>query len=411
MRSTLRAHTVLLLLIAVVSAGSSACIALPELPFVPYQEESCAAGDFDCAPEILLSYIFYYSVAAAAVDTTEVCTPQQVGGNLQGCGALSISGRAITFAGGTGGYMDGVGTAAQFNNPQALATDGTFLYIADRQNHRIRKIELSTVTVSTVAGDGSAAFNDATGTSAQFNFPTGMTTDGTNLYVADRINHRIRKIDIATSAVTTLAGNGSAGFMDGVGTGAQVSFPAGVTTDGTYVYVADTSNNRIRRIDIATQTVTTIAGDGTGASVDGTGTGAQFSQPAGIAMDGTNLYVSDRTGDVIRKIEIATTVVTTLAGSGTGGYMDGTGTAAQFDTPEGLVTDGSAVYVAEEGNNRVRRVDLGTAEVTTVAGDGTSAVTDGTGSGAQFSQPYGITSDGAFLYVSDGFGDTIRRLD
>ena len=125
--------------------------------------------------------------------------------------------------------------------------DGTNLYVTDTLNHRIRKIVISTGAVTTLAGSSSGN-TDATGTSATFNYPKGITTDGTNLYVADQSNHRIRKIVISTGVVTTLAGS-SSGSTDATGTSASFSNPRGITTDGTNLYVADYNNDRIRKIE------------------------------------------------------------------------------------------------------------------------------------------------------------------
>jgi len=167
-------------------------------------------------------------------------------------------------------------------------------------NHRIRKIVISTGVVTTLAGSSQGS-TDATGTSASFYFPMGITTDGTNLYVADLINNRIRKIVITTGVVTTLAGS-SQGSTDATGTSARLYYPRAITTDGTNLYVADTNNHNIRKIVISTGVVTTLAGS-TAGSTDATGTSAKFSNPREITTDGTNLYVTDTLNHRIRKIE------------------------------------------------------------------------------------------------------------
>jgi len=157
--------------------------------------------------------------------------------------------------------------------------------------------------VTTLAGTGSSGSADnSTGTSASFNGPRGITTDGTNLYVADSDNHLIRKIVISTGVVTTLAGTGSNGSANGTGTSASFNYPNGIATDGTNLYVIDTNNHRIRKIVISTGVVTTLAGSSSG-STDATGTSASFNYPIGITTDGTNLYVSDQSNHRIRKIE------------------------------------------------------------------------------------------------------------
>ena len=143
-------------------------------------------------------------------------------------------------------------------------------------------------------GTNPPGYADGTGNTARFQFPYDMTTDGVNLYVADAQNHTIRQIAMATGAVTTLAGNGTIGDADGTSTGARFSSPTGITTDGTNLYIADTGNNKIRQIVIASGVVTTLAGPGPGTTtsgnVDATGTAARFNRPIGITTDGTNLY-------------------------------------------------------------------------------------------------------------------------
>jgi len=175
--------------------------------------------------------------------------------------------------------------------------------VADSLNHLIRKIVISTGVVTTVAGTGSSGSANGTGTSASFNYPYGITTDGTNLYVTDSGNHLIRKIVISTGAVTTVAGTGSSGSANGTGTSASFNSPFGITTDGTNLYVADSSNHLIRKIVISTGAVTTLAGTGSSGSANGTGTSASFNIPSRITTDGTNLYVADFDNHLIRQIE------------------------------------------------------------------------------------------------------------
>jgi len=307
----------------------------------------------------------------------------------------------------TAGTTDATGTAARFSTPYDITTDGTSLYVADQSNHRIRKIVISTGVVTTLAGS-TFGYTDGTGTAAQFNNPQGVTTDGTNVYVSDTSNNRIRKIVISTGVVTTLAGSGTAASVDGTGTAAQFNGPQGLTTDGSNLYVAESTGNKIRKIVISTGVVTTLAGSGTAASVDGTGTAAQFNTPFGITTDITNLYVTDLNGNKVRKIVISTGVVTTLAGS-TLGNTDGTGTAAQLNNPAGIVTDGTNLYLSDNGSRRIRKIVITTGVVTTLAGSSTGDV-DGTGTAARFNINNGITTDGTSLYVADAGNNKIRKI-
>ena len=196
----------------------------------------------------------------------------------------------------------------------------------------------------------------------KFGYPFDITTDGTNLYVVDTNCHTIKQIVIANGTATILAGTGSSGSANGVGTLASFYDPKGITTDGTNLYVADSDNNLIRQIVISTKAVTTLAGDGSQGSTDhATGTSASFNDPTGITTDGTNLYVADRDNHLIRQIVISTKAVTTLAGTGTGGNTNGAGSGAgsvaKFKDPVGITTDGIDLYVIEVSNHLLRKID------------------------------------------------------
>ena len=342
---------------------------------------------------------------------------------LSGCGlgtGEDVSGSTVTtFAGTAGSYGsdDGTGTEALFNSPSGVTTDGTNLYVADSGNNTIRKIVISSKKVSVFAGStsGDSGSDDGIGTTARFNNPFGIATDGKNLYIAEYSNHIIRKIVIASKMVTTLAGTPEVyGSADGTGTEALFNNPFGITTDGTNLYVAEYSNHTIRKIIIATGEVTTLAGTaGVYGYTNGTGTAALFNNPAGITTDGSSLYVADSGNHTIRKIVIATGEVTTLAGTaGAYGSTNGTGTGARFNNPFGIITDGTSLYIADTGNNNIRKLVIATGNVTALAGKaGASGTTDGTGTDARFNNPFGITIDGSKLYVADTGNNTIRKLD
>ncbi len=325
---------------------------------------------------------------------------------------LSLSTVVTTIAGtGSTGSADGTGTAASFNIPVGITTDGTNLFIADTFNHLIRKIVIGTVVVTTIAGTGTAGSADGTGTTATFNRPIGITTDRTNLYTVDMANNLVRKIVISTGVVSTFAGTGSSGSSNGTGTSASFNLPVGITTDGTNLYVADTDNHLIRMIVISTGVVTTIAGTGSSGSSNGTGTSASFNLPRGITTDGTNLYVGFGNNHLVRKIVISTGVVTTIAGTGTAGSSNGTGTSASFNDPSGITTDGTNLYVGDGENHLIRQIVISTGVVTTVAGTGSSGSVDGTGTGASISRPYAVTTDGTDLYVSEFGNHLIRKIE
>ena len=340
----------------------------------------------------------------------------QMGGSLQGA-ELSLTTEVTTLAGtGDSGTEDNTtGTGAKFYQPWDITTDGTNLYVADTKNHTIRQVVISTGAVTTLAGTAGSfgKIDNSTGTLAKFKQPWDITTDGTNLYVVDTSNHTIRQVVISTGAVTTLAGTAETpGNTDDNGTAASFKHPKGITTDGTNIYVADSSNNLIRQIVISTGAVTTLAGGGSGTSTDDTGTTASFRSPQGITTDGTNLYVADSYNHKIRKIVIDNATVTTLAGTGSSGSTDNTtGTSASFNEPLGITTDGTNLYVADTKNHLIRQIVISTRAVTTLAGTGSPGTTDNTtGTSASFYGPSGITTDGFNLYVADRSSSLIRRI-
>jgi hypothetical protein len=291
-----------------------------------------------------------------AIPSFTVAEPEQMGGSIQG-GLLSLSTAVTTLAGDSSGFANGTGTSASFRNPWGITTDGTNLYVADKDNHLIRQIVIATGVVTTVAGTADNGSSNGTGTAASFYEPLGITTDETNLYVVDSKNSLIRKIVISTGVVTTLAGTGSSGSSNGTGTSASFNQPSGITTDGTNLFLAEHNNNLIRKIVISTGVVTTLAGTGSSGSANGTGTSASFNNPYGITTDGTNLYVSDTYNHLIRKIVISTGVVTTLAGTGSSGSANGTGTSASFYKPYRITTDGTNLYVGDYGYSRIRQIE------------------------------------------------------
>jgi len=335
----------------------------------------------------------------------------QMGGSKQGK-ELSLTATKVvsTFVGSD--RSNDCSDETKFKNPFDITTDGTNLYVVDTDCHTIRQIVIANGTATILAGTGSSGSANGVGTLASFNQPKGITTDGTNLYVADSLNHLIRQIVIDNGSVTTLAGSGSFGSSNGVGTLAKFKRPYGITTDGTNLYVADTNSHTIRQIGIDNRSVTTLAGTVLdNGSANGTGTSASFYFPMGITTDGTNLYVADKDNDLIRQIVISTKAVTTLAGGGSGVGTDGTGTTASFNSPTGITTDGTNLYVAEHDNNKIRQIVIANRSVTTLAGTGTGGNTNGAGSVARFRNPAGITTDGIDLYVIEKGNHRVRKID
>ncbi len=341
-------------------------------------------------------------------------------------------GVVTTLAGlaGTYGSADGTGSAARFHPPEDVAVDGAGnVYVADTGNDTIRKITVAGV-VTTLAGQArevAVRSVDGVGSAVRFGALYGVAVDSAgNLYVADRSNYTIRKID-AWGVVTTLAGlAGLSGYVDGTGSAARFNYPQSVAVDSSgNIYVTEYGYNAIRKIT-AWGMVTTLAGQYAmepglsglpspvpNHSADGVGTAARFFGPDGVAVDQSgNVYVADTGNNTIRKVT-SNGVVTTLAGlAGSSGSIDGTGSAARFNYPRRVAVDGSGnVYVSDADNHVIRKVTT-SGVVTTLAGlAGASGSTDGTGSAARFQGPDGVAVDGAGnVYVADSDNYTIRKI-
>ncbi len=326
---------------------------------------------------------------------------------------------------GVGGSADGVGPAARFSDPSgvALSADGAIAVVADTQNHTIRTLVVATGVVTTLAGSPRAnGSTNGVGSAARFFHPEGvaLSADGMIALVADTDNHTIRKIVVATAEVTTLAGSpGSPGSANGTGNVVRFSSPGAVALAAGFALVADTGNHTIRRIDMTTGEVATLAGSpGSSGDADGAGATARFFSPRGVALsgDGALALVADTGNHTLRTLAVATGASATLAGSaGLPGSTDGAGDIVRFRYPRGvaLSTDGSSALVADFSNNVIRAITVATGVVTTLAGTpGSAGSSDGVGAGARFFYPAGIalSGDGATVLVADPDNQTLRRL-
>ena len=323
----------------------------------------------------------------------------------------------LNFAGSPGltGSTNGVGAAARFSYPNAVAVDAAGnSYVTDSNNHTIRKITAAG-TVSTLAGlAGTAGSTDGTGTAARFNNPSGLAVDvAGNVYVSDTNNHTIRKIT-AAGVVTTFAGvAGSPGNNDGPGTGAQFKYPHGLAVDtNNNVYVADTNNHLIRKINSA-RVVSTLAGTaGTHGSTDATGISAQFYFPNAVAVDALfNVYVADQFNHTIRKITSAGLTITLAGLAETSGSLDLTGSEARFNNPSGIAIDGSGnLYVTDTVNETIRKMTPAGNVTTLGSVAGLTGSVNGRGMNARFNAPYGIASTSTgLLYVADSNNNRITQ--
>lgn len=320
--------------------------------------------------------------------------------------------RVSTFAGsGVSASNDGAGVEACFYYPMGVAVDSAdYVYVVDRHNNKIRKISPSGI-VTTWAGSGIAGNTDGKGLDASFNWPYGIDLDvHGNAYVTDRYNNTIRKIT-PDGTVSTFAGSGAVGSADGLGTSASFNWPTGIALDSAdNILVADTYNNLIRKITPA-GAVTTIAGTGAIGTTDGEALQASFNVPTGLEPDASgNIWIADVNNNMIRKIS-ASGIVSTVAGTPERRFADGTGAAAGFFFPYSLIMDPAGDFlVADANNNRIRKVTK-EGVVSTIAGYGPSGSGDGEPMEASFSYPADVAYDSyGNIYVADAENNKIRKL-
>jgi sugar lactone lactonase YvrE len=328
-----------------------------------------------------------------------------------------------TVAGnGTAGYTGDAGpaTGAELNYPIGVAVDASGnLYIADAGNNRVCKADRAGV-ITTVAGNGVPGYTGDAGPAngAELNYPMGVAVDASgNLYIADTKNNRVRMVDRA-GIITTVAGTGAQGSSsNGPAISAELNQPTGVAVDKAgNLYIADNQNFCIRKVDTR-GSITTVAGNGTeGYGGDGgPATGAELDYPTGVAVDKAgNLYIADARNNRIRKVD-ARGIITTVAGNGIQGYGGdgGAATSSELNYPADVVFDASGnLYIADDGNNRIRKVDA-RGIITTVAGNGIQGYggDGGAATGAELNYPAGVAFDASGnLYIADIKSNRIRKV-
>lgn len=287
-----------------------------------------------------------------------------------------------------------------------------------RVSANFKMILASAAALTTLAVGASAMAQDlAAGVQSQtgprLDFPAGLATDGRAVYVANSRNNTIEAIDPASKSLRIVAGKlFQQGSNDGTGDSARFNSPDGMTINGQNLYLCDTNNSDIRQISVS-GTVTTVAGTANIAGTeDGTGSAAHFNLPTQIATDGTSLYVADSGNSSIRRITLADFKVKTIAGqSGTAGKTEGGADKSLFSGPRGIAVDKKAIYVADTGNDVIRMIDISSLQTSTLAGTGEEGDKDGPAMEAQFNNPGAICTDGAFLYVLDADNHSIRKID
>jgi trimeric autotransporter adhesin len=337
---------------------------------------------------------------------------------------VTAAGVISTVAGtGTSGYSGdgGLAATAQLNYPDSVAVDTAgILYIGDNNNYRVRKVTAAGV-ISTVAGNGAYGYSGDGGpaTTAQLSQLSGVAVDTAgNLYITDYQNNRIRKVT-AAGVISTVGGNGTKGFSGdgGPAFAAMLNYPEGMAVDTAgSLYIADTNNNRIRKVTAAGE-ISTIAGNGNwGYSGDGgPATIAWLNSPTGLAVDTAgNLYIADYANHRIRKVTVGG-IISTVAGNGSPGFSGdgGSATAAQLNCPNAVAVDAAGnLYIADRGNRRVRKVTVA-GMISTVAGNGSSGYSGdgGPATSAQLTYPAGVAVDAAGnFYIADSENHRIRRV-
>lgn len=338
--------------------------------------------------------------------------------NLKGATQRSwtVAARGLTLLAGRPegpGWKDGTGAAARFNTPTGVAVDGSgTFYVSDTFNHTLRKVT-ATGTLTTLAGTpGQAGTSDGTGPSAGFRLPAGLACDaGGNVYVADQQNHAIRKVTPA-GVTTTFAGQpGSAGSADGTGTAARFNAPAALAfTPGGDLLVSDYGNHTLRRVTPA-GVVTTLAGSaGASGAADGAGAATRFFYPRGLVVlgDGTAV-VADTWNHTLRKVSPAGLVSTFAGTAGASGIADGSGAAARFSFPTGLALDGAGELWVTDLSHRLRKVSPAGA-VTSVTDQAEAGWADGPAAASRFSDPRHLAFDGRGRLLLADSGNNLLRL-
>ena len=340
---------------------------------------------------------------------------------------VSATGLLTSVVGGGDSGFPGDGgpaSTAAVDFPRGVATHGDSLYIADTANTRIRRVDLLTNLISTVAGNGEFGYSGDNGpsTEAMLDRPDAVIVDSSgDLIISDTFNHRIRIVDSPSGMIRTIGGNGAQGFSGdgGPALAAAFNFPLGLAVDlEGNIFVVDSGNHRIRRINRENGIITTVAGSGAGFSGDGgPATAALLFRPSGVALDCEgNLYIADTGNDRIRRVEAASGIITTVAGTSDFGFSGdhGPATEARLNLPGDVTLDSEGnLLFSDSGNHRIRRVDWPSGIITTVAGTGgTGFSVDGLPAGeSSFFFPAGIAFDAdGNLYVADTLNDRVRGI-
>ena len=317
--------------------------------------------------------------------------------------AVGTSNRALAQEESTPAKQEAAQTGPRLDFPAGLVTDSRTVWVANSRNNTIIAIDIASRSAQVVAGETfKEGNNDGIGTSARFHSPDGETLVGRNLFIADTNNSDIRKLNLDTRTVSTAAGVANiAGTDDGPAGQAHFNLPTQLANDGNNVYITDSGNSTIRRLNLSDNNVKTIGGQAqqTGKD-DGPASKSTFNGPRGIATDGKYIYVADTGNDIIRKIDISTLETKTIAGTGEEGVNNGPGDKATFSNPGAMCINGSSLYVLDADNHAIRKIDTNTNEVSTL-----TLVNGHIGSGCV------VTADGHTLYYSDTTENSVQSTD
>jgi sugar lactone lactonase YvrE len=362
------------------------------------------------------------------------------------CFTRDISGKQLLFFG-SGGFSGdgGPATSARLSGPWGVAVDTSgSLFIADAQNNRIRRVDGTTGVITTVAGNSVCHSGACThgfsgdggpATTAELDHPVCVAVDADgNLFICDPFNARVRRVDHASGVISTVAGNGTKGFSGdgGPATSAELQAPTGAAVDRSgNLFIADSFNNRIRRVDKTTGIITTVAGGGTCCfgvrEKDGLATNARLDRPSAVLADASgNLFIAEPLlYNRVRRVDHASGIISTVAGASCprpfgscGPAFDGDGGPARdahLASPQGLAMDAAGnLFIADTGNHRIRRVDHTTGTIATVAGtDGRHfSGDDGPATSAELSFPTGLAVDAkGNLFISDAGANRVLRVE
>jgi trimeric autotransporter adhesin len=318
----------------------------------------------------------------------------------------------------------GPATNAELKGPVYICRSKTHLYISDGLNHSVRYVDNVTGVIETFSGGGTPGYagDGSSSLSAKFRIPQGISCDTAgNVYIGDALNFRIRKIDKLSGLIATVVGNGSQGYSGDMGpaTAAELDGIVGLCVD-VYgnIYFVDWTNNKLRKVSVATGIIETIAGTGiAGSSGDGgLATNAQLNRPSQIAIEKSeDIIIAEQKGHVVRRIKTATGIITTIAGTGSAGYSGdgGAATNARLNQPSGLFVDKqNNIYIAEYGNGTIRRIDGATGIITTVAGTGTTGFSGdgGPATDAKLFCSDVLVDDDGNLIIADYENNRIRKV-